>query len=601
MTQGTDTALRKASGLMRERPVEAAATLAPVLERFPRNQRALSILSDLHRRAEECVPQTTLGLLDGLVAAGRAGEALDFLRTCPSAAFGSFGLQMVAGKACSVLKRHRDAAGHFEAAGLLRPGAAAPWLMAGNEAFLAGDLTGAERLFGKALSLSHDDVDILNNLGMTLAALKRFDEADARFAAAARLDPLSARVAYNRANAFRDARQNDRAMEFYRLALELDPENAGAANNLGTLLYQMGRRAEAETAYLRAVEVRPGFAQAHRNLSAVHRYTPDDPLLGVLDRNLATSANDRDTMYLRFARSKAYEDCGDHAQAFSSLVEANAARKRLNRYDISVDELLFSTLHRLFERPLEPLPRGNGTLRPVFILGMMRSGTSLVEQIVSSHSSVFGAGELESLGKLCLPAVETFLSTGRHPAASDMAALRDAYLTEIRSLSGGGYAVVTDKMPANFRWIGFILAAFPEARIIHMRRDPVATCWSIFKNYFSSDGNGFAFDLGDIAAYWKLYSGLIDHWHGLFPGQIMDVPYEALTHEPEPWARRIVDHAGLPWEDGCLDFHRNDRAVRTASALQVRQQIYTGSSEAWRMYETQLQPLVTALGPLASR
>lgn len=596
MAQGTDIVLLRAQGLVRDRPVEAASTLSNVLERFPRNKRALSILADIQRRAENFVPQATLTLLDRLVASGRAGEALEFLRTCPTAAHGSFGLQMIAGKACSLLERRGEAAGHFEAAGHLRPGLFAPWLMAGNEAFLGGDLTKAEHLFRKALSISSDNVDVLNNLGMTLAALKRLEEAESLFAAAARLDPRSARVAYNRANAFRDARLNDRAIEQYQLALELDPTNAGAANNLGTLLYQLGRSGEAEAAYLRAVEAQPGFAQAHRNLSAVHRYAPDDPLLDVLDRNLARSLDDRETMYLRFARSKAYEDCGDYGRAFASLLEANAARKRLNRYDISVDELLFSSLRRLFDHPLDPLSHRPGQIRPVFILGMMRSGTTLVEQIVSSHSSVFGAGELETLGKLCLPAMQDFLTTGQRPGGPALAELRDAYLQDIARLGTSGHQVVTDKMPANFRWIGFILAALPEARIIHMRRDPVATCWSIFKNYFSSDGNGFAFDLGDIARYWDLYSSLMDHWHRLFPGRIMDVPYEALTSEPETWGRRIVEHLGLEWEEECLDFHRSDRAVRTASALQVRQAIYTGSSGAWRKYADYLEPLLKALG-----
>ena len=154
-----------------------------------------------------------------------------------------------------------------------------------------------------------------------------------------------------------------------------------------------------------------------------------------------------------------------------------------------------------------------------------------------------------------------------------------------------GAAVITDKMPSNFLWIGFILTSLPEAKIIQMRRDPVATCWSIFKHYFSSNGNGYAFDLKDVAAYYHLYAQLMQHWHDLFPGRILDVPYETLTEEPETWSRKIVEFSGLPWEEACLDFHMNKRAVRTASASQVRKMMYKGSSEAWMKYETQLASL----------
>jgi hypothetical protein len=221
---------------------------------------------------------------------------------------------------------------------------------------------------------------------------------------------------------------------------------------------------------------------------------------------------------------------------------------------------------------------------------MMRSGTTLVEQILSSHSAVHGAGELETLGSLCLPVMETFHATKQRPTSADLQGLRDRYVDELTGLAQGG-AVVTDKMPSNFLWIGFILASLPEAKIIHMRRDPVATCWSIFKHYFSSNGNGYAFDLKDVAAYYHLYAQLMQHWHDLFPGRVRDVPYETLTEEPDTWSRKIVEFSGLPWEEACLDFHMNKRAVRTASASQVRKKMYKGSSEAWMKYETQLASL----------
>ena len=167
-------------------------------------------------------------------------------------------------------------------------------------------------------------------------------------------------------------------------------------------------------------------------------------------------------------------------------------------------------------------------------------------------------------------------------------------ISYIDKLSGGA-EVITDKMPINFRWIGFILAALPEAKIIHLERNPIATCWSIFKHYFSSDGNGYAFDLQDVATYWHLYSNLMAHWDRLYPGKILTVPYEDLTEDPEKWSRKIIDFSGLSWQDACVDFHLNSRAVRTASASQVKRKIYKGSSDAWRSYETNLAPLISSL------
>ena len=590
-----DQSLRKAATLASQgQPVAAARMVAEVLDRFPKNARARAVLADIQRAAAQAVTPPQLAQLHGLVAAGRAGEALNLVRMLKPAAAGSADLQAILGQAALAQRRPQDAVDHFRIATLLAPAHPGGWVGLGNAAYLAEDWAEAERAFRAAVQITPKNADILNNLGMALAARRDFAAAEEVFARAAAIDARSAKVAYNRANALRDAGRLEEAIAEYRRALALQPDYAVAANNLGTVLHQLGRDREAEAAYLAAVQAKPDYAQAHRNLSAVHRYAADDPLVPVLDDGLAKAREPRDVMYLSFARSKAAEDAGDHDRAFDLLVQANGLRKQLIGYDIAVDRLLFSRLTELFAEPLPPLDAAPANPRPVFVLGMMRSGTTLVEQILSSHSAVHGAGELETLGQLCLPLMEAFHAEGRRPDAAALTALRDSYLAGLSALSGGA-PVVTDKMPVNFRWIGFILAALPEARILHLRRDPVATCWSIFKHYFSSDGNGYAFDLQDVAAYWHLYTGLMDHWHRLYPGRILDVPYEALTEDPEGWSRRIVDFAGLEWEAACLDFHLNSRAVRTASASQVKQKIYRGSSEAWRAYEGRLAPLVAAL------
>lgn len=587
-------ALRKAVRQIEKQPIEAASVLAEILSKFPNNLRAASYLAEIDKRARSVVEQVTLLKIHQLAASGRIADVSTLVNALPIAALGSADLQIILGQAFSAIGLHADAAKHLKAATQLQPRNVVCWMAAGNAAFAARNWHEAEQSFKEALKISPSHEDASNNLGMALAAQEHFDEAESVFASAAAVNPSSAKIAYNRANSFRDAGRLQDAISSYKEALRLKPDYASAANNLGTVLHQLGCDAEAEAAYLQAVHNRPDYAQAHRNLSAVHRYTPADPLLQVLDKQLAITAVERDKMYFAFARSKAHEDIADYPQAFDCLVQANSIRKKLLGYDISTDKLLFSTLRQLFDVQLAALNCEPFQPRPVFILGMMRSGTTLVEQILSSHSDVHGAGELETFGRLCLPLMEGFHAHGQRPSVSELSAIRASYLSEIEKLSGSK-TVVTDKMPVNFRWIGFILAALPEARIIHMKRDPIAVCWSIFKHYFSSDGNGYAFDLKDVAAYWHLYEYIMDHWHRLFPGQILDVPYEVLTEEPELWSRKIVEFSGLPWQESCLDFHLNSRAIKTASASQVKQKIYTGSSDAWRKYESELAPLIAAL------
>jgi tetratricopeptide (TPR) repeat protein len=583
--------LRKAASLATQRrPIEAANIITEILERFPSNSRAWGLLADIQKMALASLSKETLLMLQALLRGGRADEIIRLSTTFQPVAFGSADLQMILGHANAALNRRFEATQHFDFATMLQPRQSAYWLAAGNDAYLAQELSRAIHCFDKASLLEPKNLDVLNNLGMALAGANVVDRADAVFAEAAALDPSSVRVAYNRGNFFRDAGRLEDAIASYQQVLATEPQHASAANNLGTVLHQLGRDMDAEGAYLKAVEARPNYAQAHRNLSAVHRYNPDDPLIPIIDNQLSATLNERDRMYLNFARSKAHEDCSEFPQAFDRLVEANSIRKKLLNYTIATDELLFTTLRDLFSAPVKPLEVPETKPRPVFVLGMMRSGTTLVEQILSSHSAVHGAGELETLGALCLPLMETFHATKQRLTSADLQGLRKRYIDELTGLAQGA-AVITDKMPSNFLWIGFILASLPEAKIIHMRRDPVATCWSIFKHYFSSNGNGYAFDLKDVAAYYHLYSQLMQHWHDLFPGRILDVPYETLTEEPETWSRKIVEFSGLPWEEACLDFHMNKRAVRTASASQVRKKMYKGSSEAWMKYETQLASL----------
>jgi hypothetical protein len=311
--------------------------------------------------------------------------------------------------------------------------------------------------------------------------------------------------------------------------------------------------------------------------------------------------SDEETMYLDFALSKAYDDIGEIDRAFECLNEANRLKKKALGYSIERERNDFARIKSWFTtqgfaaRP-DAAHTEPGTRRPIFIVGMPRSGTTLVEQILASHSQVFGAGELETVGRILNPLL-------KRPAAGPTDAinhetfsrLRKSYLENLEALHCAE-AVITDKLPGNFKCIGLLLAAMPEAKIVHLRRDPAATCWSIFKHHFGGGGHGYSYDLVDVAECYGLYADLMEFWHRTFPGRVYDLNYESLTENQEHETRSLLEYCGLDWEDQCLAFHETRRSVQTLSRQQVRQPMYQGSSQAWRKYEAHLAPMLEILG-----
>ena len=221
---------------------------------------------------------------------------------------------------------------------------------------------------------------------------------------------------------------------------------------------------------------------------------------------------------------------------------------------------------------------------------MPRSGTTLVEQILASHSQVYGVGEMKLLGQ----SVNSIKRTSGQLSSDQLQSIRKSYLSGLKRI-GAAEPYITDKMPLNFTRIGYIFAALPEAKVIHVIRDARATCWSNFKSFFTEKGNDFAYDLQDVAEYYKMYIDLMSFWHKKFPGRIYDLNYEALTEHQEDETRRLLEHVGLSWEDQCLEFYKTKRTIRTVSAAQVRQKMYQGSSKEWRKYEKHLEPMVEVL------
>ena len=453
---------------------------------------------------------------------------------------------------------------------------------------------------------------LINLFGTALQVQGKLQEAVQAFDEAIQLNPDSAEAYSNRGNALKElgqlenaAASYENAIASYDIAIQLKPDFAEAYYNRGNGLKDLGRLDEAVESYGKAIQLKPDFAGAYLNLSALKKYRAGDTQIGFMERLLTDSQpNESSRMELCFALTKAYEDLGEHDKSFSYLEEGNRLRKKQLHYDLEVDRNLFTKIKGIFtSERLDPdvLPDNHASIQPLFIVGMMRSGTSLVEQMLASHSKVHGGGELAILNQLVDPILsklpdENAGQDENKLSTVEIDTVRNAYLEALAALNVPE-KIVTDKMPLNFRWIGFILSAFPEAKIIHLNRDPRATCWSIYKHYFSTEGNAYAYDAGDLAGYYKLYTDLMSFWRERYPNSIYDLCYEELTENQEEETRKLLAFCELDWEDQCLEFHKTKRVVRTTSATQVRKKMYKGSSEAWRNYEDQLQPLINDLGP----
>jgi hypothetical protein len=312
-----------------------------------------------------------------------------------------------------------------------------------------------------------------------------------------------------------------------------------------------------------------------------------------------------DRMQLDFALGKAYADLKDHKRSFRHFLAGNAGKRAQIEYDEKATLTLFDDIERTFTPELIKAKSGGGdpSTEPIFVLGMPRSGTTLVEQILASHPSVHGAGELATLNDVVLTVHGPDGKTIPYPhfvEALDASALQKIgarYLAQVRELAPARERI-TDKMPSNFFFVGLIHLALPNARIIHTIRDPIDTCISCFSKLFSAEQN-HTYDLAELGRYYRRYDRLMAHWrNALPPGRILDVRYEDVVADLEGEARCILEHCGLPWNERCLAFHKTERPVRTASATQVRKPIYKNSVGRWRVYEEFLTPLVAELGIL---
>jgi tetratricopeptide (TPR) repeat protein len=454
----------------------------------------------------------------------------------------------------------------------------------GNTLQKLGRLDEAEASCRQAITLESDYAEAHNNLGITLQQQGRLEEAETSYTQAIALKSDYAEARSNLGDTLQELGRLEEAEASLRQAIALKFDFAEAHNNLGNTLKELGRLGGAEASLRQAIDLKPDYAEAHLNLTSMKKFDSQDEQYSQMQKiYLDENIPEEQRCHINFGLAKACEDLGDFEQALQHYREGNVLRKKLLNYDVSQDIELFNQLKssypQIAKTSLDPESLTN-RLKPIFIVGMPRSGTTLVEQIISSHAQVTGAGELSF-------AHQFGASIARGLSAVNADALlnfRDIYLTKLQNISNGNL-IITDKMPHNFRYLGLLAAAFPEAKIVHVTRNPAALCWANYKQYFVSKTLGYCYELDDVINYYELYRNLMEFWENLFGDRFYDVDYELLTVNQEEETRKLIHYLDLNWEEECLSPHQNKRSVSTASSMQVRKKVYQGSSQQWKKYK----------------
>jgi tetratricopeptide (TPR) repeat protein len=491
-----------------------------------------------------------------------------------------------------------------------QPDSAAQWRAEGDACIARGDLEAALRCFESACALEPADAIHCERLAATLAALSRFTEAEVHYREAISRDPHNADLHHGLGWTLEQLHRLEAAVDAYREAVRLNPRADGSSNNMGNCLQALGRFDEAHEAYRRAIYGAPRVPLYYRNFVQTRRLAADDPVFAQLEQLAADAAAlpCADQAELHFAYGAALSGVGRRDASFEHLLKGNALYREGTRYNEAESLGLFARLPDLFDADALAAARGSGdpSAAPIFIVGMPRSGSTLIEQILASHPKVFGAGERIEFGEALLQSIRRDagdplrinIETLGEAGAAQWSALGADYLRRMQlggAESDGQVARFTDKYPFNFINVGLIHLALPNARIIHSRRSPLQTCLSIFSRIFHDVP--FGYDLGELGRYYRAYEALMAHWRRVLPAGVMiEIEYEELVDDFEANVRRMLAHCGLEWDERCLAFHETTRRVSTASSAQVRRPLYRTSIQRWQPRSELLEPLWEGLG-----
>ena len=468
----------------------------------------------------------------------------------------------------------------------------------------------AERLLRRAVGIAPDFLAAVIDLGRILKEQDRFEEAIGYFKKAIEINPNNPQTHFLLAGAYAPAALNQEAAKEYQRTLELSPRHPGALLGLGNALKTIGSLEQAIEAYHDCISVKPNNGETYWSLANLKTYRFTDEQLQEMENRVedGTGATDKSEVNFLFALGKAYDDRWDYDRSWHYYERGNIKQRMLVQYDPVHTETINDAIIEVFDRKLFKEKSGSGhpDPAPIFILGLPRSGSTLLEQVLSSHSQVEGTSELPYLGRVATslnrnrPDGVNYPEAVRELAPDNFAALGEDYIRYAQLHRTEGKPFFVDKMPNNFPTIGFLHLILPNAKIIDARRHPLDACVGNFRQHYAR-GQTFAYDLTDIGEYYLQYQRMMDHWHEVLPDRVLTVQYEEVVTDFENQVRRILEYCRLPWEDNCIKFYETERPVRTASSEQVRQPIYTGALNFWRNYEGRLGELEEILEPIRDR
>jgi len=465
----------------------------------------------------------------------------------------------------------------------------------------------AARMLRNAVKLAPDFFGARMDLARALMEIDELDECHKVMEQAIRQQPELHQPRVLLGNLFTKEGKFEEAVDAFTIALQMQPNHGPALAALGHALKTIGHQEESIDTYRDCITKFPEFGEAYWALANLKTFHFSEEEIATMERSVNNEElSDETRVNFNYSLGKSYEDGGDYDRAFACYALANALRRPNENYDPVQTELIHDEIIETISAEFLQENEGTGEpdAAPIFIVGLPRSGSTLIEQILASHSQVDGTHELPDLPRIIKKINDERREGLGYPASlqhygKDLAALGQQYI-ELTQRYRKGAPHFTDKLPNNFGSIGLIAATLPNAKIVNARRHPLDSCMGCFKQLFYK-GQSFTYDLIELGEYYLEYMRLMDHWHEILPGKVLDVQYEDMVADQENQTRRLIEHCGLPWEDEVLRFYETDRAVITASSEQVRQPIYSKSVNSWRRFELHLEPLIEVLEPLLSK